>query len=95
MAKNPFRFGEKLLPEEVVDRQEEIGQIVQTIEDGKKLFLIGPRRHGKTVILHAAAETARQQGWRFCRRRQRVRRPISCPALATEPRYCRSRSTSA
>jgi hypothetical protein len=62
MAKNPFRFGEKLLPEEVVDRQEEIRQIVQTIEDGKKLFLIGPRRHGKTVILHAAEETARQQG---------------------------------
>jgi len=63
VAKNPFRFGEKLLPEEIVDRQTEIGQIVQTIEDGKKLFLIGPRRHGKTVILHAAAETARQQGW--------------------------------
>ena len=63
MAKNPFRFGEKLLGEEIVDRQEEIGQIVQAIEDGKKLFLIGPRRHGKTVILHAAEAAARQKGW--------------------------------
>lgn len=63
MAKNPFRFGEKLVGEEVVDRQEEIAQIVQTIEDGKKLFLIGPRRHGKTVILHAAAEVAQTKGW--------------------------------
>ena len=63
MAKNPFRFGEKLLPEEVIDRSEEIGQLVQTIEDGKKLFLIGPRRHGKTVILHAAEEQARREGW--------------------------------
>ncbi len=63
MAKNPFRFGEKLLSAEIVDRQEEIGQIVQTIEDGKKLFLIGPRRHGKTVILHAAEEAAQAKGW--------------------------------
>lgn len=64
MAKNPFRFGEKLLPGEVIDRRDEIRQLVQTIEDGKKLFLIGPRRHGKTVILHAAEEQARRQGWR-------------------------------
>ncbi len=63
MAKNPFRFGEKLLSHEVIDRQEEIAQIVQTIEDGKKLFLIGPRRHGKTVVLHAAEDQAREQGW--------------------------------
>ena len=63
MAKNPFRFGEKLLPDEVIDRSEEIGQITQTIEDSKKLFLIGPRRHGKTVVLHAAEDRARQQGW--------------------------------
>jgi hypothetical protein len=63
MAKNPFRFGEKLLSHEVIDRQDEIGQLVQTIEDGKKLFLIGPRRHGKTVILHAAEEQAQAKGW--------------------------------
>lgn len=63
MAKNPFRFGEKLLPEEIIDRQTEIEQLLQSIEDGKKLFLIGPRRHGKTVILHAAEEYGRKQGW--------------------------------
>jgi uncharacterized protein len=63
MAKNPFRFGEKLLPAEVVDRREEIARLVETFEDAKKLFLIGPRRHGKTVVLHAAEEEARAKGW--------------------------------
>ena len=59
---NPFRFGGELSQEELVDRQEELQQVVETIRTGEKLFLIGPRRYGKTSILHAASQVAREQG---------------------------------
>ena len=59
---NPFRFGGELTQEELVDRQEELQQVVETIRTGEKLFLIGPRRYGKTSILHAASQVAREQG---------------------------------
>lgn len=59
---NPFRFGGELTQDELVDRQEELQQVVETIRTGEKLFLIGPRRYGKTSILHAASQVARAQG---------------------------------
>jgi hypothetical protein len=39
---------------ELVDREEEVAAVLETIREGKKLFLIGPRRYGKTSILKAA-----------------------------------------
>ena len=46
----PFRFGGELERDELVDRQEELQQVIETIGTGEKLFLIGPRRYGKTSI---------------------------------------------
>ncbi len=60
--KNPFQFGGTLLPPDIINRQKEIQQIVQTIRDREKLFLIGPRRYGKTTILHAARLQCEAQG---------------------------------
>ena len=60
--KNPFEYGRELSALEIVDREEEIVHVVRTIEDGGRLFLIGPRRFGKTSILRAAAEQAQQSG---------------------------------
>ncbi|HEX4945484.1 MAG TPA: ATP-binding protein, partial [Blastocatellia bacterium] len=62
--KNPFQFGGTLRPETIVNRQSEIKQIIQTIQDSEKLFLIGPRRYGKTTILHAARQTCEARGGR-------------------------------
>jgi uncharacterized protein len=59
---NPFRFGRTLDREDIVDREVEIAQVVQTIRDGEKLFLIGPRRFGKTTVLHAARQTGEAGG---------------------------------
>lgn len=58
--KNPFEFGRELAPEELVDRQEEVMAVRSTIRRAGKLFLIGPRRYGKTSILRAATDAARQ-----------------------------------
>jgi hypothetical protein len=53
---NPFQYGRELGAESLVDREEEVAQVIGTIRDGGKLFLIGPRRYGKTSILKAAQE---------------------------------------
>ena len=59
--KNPFEYGRELGTDELVDRQAEILAVTQTIRQGGKLFLIGPRRFGKTSILRAAADQLSQQ----------------------------------
>jgi AAA+ ATPase superfamily predicted ATPase len=53
---NPFEYGRELGTDELVDRQEEVAEVVETIQQGGKLFLIGPRRFGKTSILKAASD---------------------------------------
>jgi AAA+ ATPase superfamily predicted ATPase len=53
---NPFEFGRELGTEELVDRTEEVAAVVQTIRQGSKLFLVGPRRFGKTSILKTSED---------------------------------------
>src|SRR5437773_4160557 len=60
--KNPFQFGRELAPAELVDRQDEIAACVRTVQNRERLFLIGPRRYGKTSILKAASESLLQNG---------------------------------
>jgi hypothetical protein len=59
---NPFQFGRELGIQELVDRQEEVAEVQRTIRQGGKLFLIGPRRYGKTSILKAAEDDLLEQG---------------------------------
>ncbi len=59
---NPFEFGSELGADEIVNREDEIAEVVSAIRDGGKLFLIGPRRYGKTSILKAASEQAGREG---------------------------------
>lgn len=54
--KNPFEFGRELGAEELVDRQDEVTAVMRTVRDGGKLFLVGPRRYGKTSILKTAGD---------------------------------------
>jgi uncharacterized protein len=53
---NPFEFGRELGTNELVDRQDEVAAVIETIRQGAKLFLIGPRRYGKTSILKTAED---------------------------------------
>jgi hypothetical protein len=59
---NPFQFGRELGADELVDRDAEIADVIRALRKGEKLFLIGPRRYGKTSILKAAGDRAAQQG---------------------------------
>jgi uncharacterized protein len=60
--RNPFEFGRELGIDELVDRQAEIAETVETVRQAGKLFLIGPRRYGKTSILKAAEARLQRSG---------------------------------
>ena len=59
---NPFEYGRELSGAEIVDRTDEVDRVARTLTDGGRLFLIGPRRFGKTSILRAATERVRAEG---------------------------------
>ncbi|MGQ0560804.1 MAG: AAA family ATPase [Gemmatimonadota bacterium] len=60
--RNPFEYGRELSGEELVDREEELSEIAATIRNRAKLFLIGPRRFGKTSLLSVSHEAAARDG---------------------------------
>jgi AAA+ ATPase superfamily predicted ATPase len=53
---NPFEFGRELGTHELVDRADEVAAVIQTVRQGAKLFLVGPRRFGKTSILKTSED---------------------------------------
>ncbi|MGQ0813859.1 MAG: hypothetical protein ACT4O1_05280 [Gemmatimonadota bacterium] len=59
---NPFEYGRELGPGELVDRETEVSEVKTALLQGGKLFLIGPRRFGKTSLHNVAAHEARQEG---------------------------------
>lgn len=59
---NPFVFGETMASGRLVDRQSELASVEQALQNGAKLFLIGPRRYGKSSILRAAQENLNIKG---------------------------------
>lgn len=60
--RNPFEYGRELGRDELVDRKDELRQVVRSLENIGKLFLIGPRRYGKTSLLGVAASVAADGG---------------------------------
>jgi hypothetical protein len=56
--RNPFEYGRELGVHELVDREDDVDAVVETICDAGTLFLIGPRRFGKTSILNVAVHRA-------------------------------------
>lgn len=61
-TENPFHFGRELGAENLIDREEEVSAVMDTVLQGGKLFVIGPRRFGKTSILKTAADRLEASG---------------------------------
>jgi hypothetical protein len=58
---NPFVYGEVVPAEAFADRVEELDRLVGDLAAGQKVFLISPRRYGKSsLIRHALAAMARR-----------------------------------
>src|SRR5215475_6111307 len=51
---NPFVFGEIVEQRHFVDREKELENLVRDLSDGQKLFLLSPRRFGKSSLVSLA-----------------------------------------
>ncbi|MFQ6616734.1 MAG: ATP-binding protein [Fidelibacterota bacterium] len=62
---NPFVFGEIVEKKSgFVDREEELRKLVRDLIDGQKIFLLSPRRFGKSSLVAVAFSDLRKQGIR-------------------------------
>jgi uncharacterized protein len=59
---NPFVYGEVVRDEAFVDREVELDRLTRDLLAGQKVFLISPRRYGKSSLVHRALAEARRQG---------------------------------
>lgn len=59
---SPFQAGRRLNSAELVDRQAELREVTAVMLQAGKLWVIGPRRHGKTSLVHAAREAVEGEG---------------------------------
>ncbi len=51
---NPFVYGEIVPPDAFVDREAELARLVSDLGAGQKVFLISPRRYGKSSLIRQA-----------------------------------------
>jgi uncharacterized protein len=66
VAGNPFIYGEVVPPAAFVDREEELDRLRRDLDDGQKVFLISPRRYGKSSLIRQALKAAAREGALTC-----------------------------
>src|SRR5215471_2160906 len=59
---NPFVYGEVVPGEAFVDREAELDRLVADLGSGQKVFLISPRRYGKSSLIRQALDSLRRRG---------------------------------
>src|SRR5579864_7599898 len=60
---NPFVFGEVVTEQAFVDRVKELDQVIRDVSDRQKLFLLSPRRFGKSSLVAVAFERLKVAGF--------------------------------
>lgn len=58
---NPFIFGEVIDQDGFVDRKQELSHLVRDLADGQKVFLLSPRRFGKSSLVSMSFLLLRKQ----------------------------------
>lgn len=61
-AGNPFEFGQAVHADSIVDRDEELRRLRAAVRNRERLFLIGPRRFGKTSLLNVVQDQLERDG---------------------------------
>jgi hypothetical protein len=59
---NPFVYGEVVPDEAFVDRETELDRLVADLGNGQKVFLISPRRYGKSSLIRQALDSLKRRG---------------------------------
>jgi len=61
-VKNPFVYGEIVADKDFADRTDEIKELIRDLKDCEKIFLISPRRYGKTSLVVNVLTKLRENG---------------------------------
>jgi hypothetical protein len=61
-VQNPFVYGEVVPGEAFVDREVELDRLIGDLSAGQKVFLISPRRYGKSSLIRQALATLARRG---------------------------------
>jgi hypothetical protein len=59
---NPFIYGEIVPDQAFADRETELDRLVADLSSAQKVFLISPRRYGKSSLVHRALHTLARHG---------------------------------
>ncbi len=59
---NPFVYGEVVPAASFVDRIDELDRLVRDLASGQKVFLISPRRYGKSSLIRQALRAVGRGG---------------------------------
>ena len=59
---NPFVYGEVVPDDAFVDREAELDRLVADLGNGQKVFLISPRRYGKSSLIRQTLDSLRRRG---------------------------------
>lgn len=62
MVRNPFSYGEVVTGEDFADRNTELEELHRDLKSGEKVFLISPRRYGKTSLVVNVLQRLRKAG---------------------------------
>ncbi|MCK4731800.1 MAG: hypothetical protein KAT65_05000, partial [Methanophagales archaeon] len=60
---NPFRYGEVVTGEDFADRVLELQELIMDLKAGQTIFLISPRRYGKTSLIMNALDKLQKEGF--------------------------------
>src|SRR5688572_15144257 len=61
MSPNPFVYGEVVPKSAFVGRADELGRLTADLADGQKVFLISPRRYGKSSLIGQSLRALERQ----------------------------------
>jgi len=61
-ASNPFVYGEVVTAAAFADRDEERARLARDLREGQKVFLISPRRYGKSSLIRGVMKTLAAEG---------------------------------
>jgi uncharacterized protein len=59
---SPFRFGSVVSGDDFADRRSELAELSRELRDGQHLFLLSPRRYGKTSLILTLLDRLRRHG---------------------------------
>jgi len=59
---NPFRFGTVVAGEDFANREKELDELTRKLKETVRIFLVAPRRYGKTSLIKNALDVLQKEG---------------------------------